>query len=357
MASDMNKENVRFFFLLFFLGVCFFLCWKIFAGFLEPLILAACLASVFSPLMKWFGEIFPGKDALNASLSCTVVVLLVVLPLCYLIVSFSFQAVSVYDSLNTILSGDTIGSYLSEEKFKEVLLMLPYGDLLASQMSFDPQSLLKSLLKNGVGLLSSSVGSLLGRGGSFLFGFAGMILALWLFFHAGEALREGFLKISPLSRKQEMKVVDEFHQIARTSFIGTFGTAGVQGIFGGILFWFYGFSPLLMGMLFAFASLIPVVGTSLVWGPVALYLLVTGAVWQGIVLILLGALIGFSDNLIRPFFMKGEGEIHPVLLFFSIIGGLSAFGFFGMVYGPIILAITRITLHIYYEEYGKTLDT
>ena len=353
----MEKDRIRFFSLLAFLALCLFLCWKIFASFLEPLILAACLASVFSPLLDRFEKYFPGKTALNASLSCGIIVLLVVLPLCYLVVSFSIQAVSVYGSLDTLLSGDVISRYLSEEKFKEYLMLLPYGDTLAQHLHFDPQSILKNILRNGVGWLSSSVGSLLGKGGNFLFGFGAMILALWLFFHTGSSLKEGALRLSPLSRKQEMKVVDEFHHIARTSFIGTFGTAAVQGVFGGILFWFYGFSPLLLGMLFAFASLIPVVGTSLLWGPVALYFIVTGALGKGLILIVLGALIGFSDNLIRPLFMKGEGDIHPVLLFFSIIGGLSAFGFFGMLYGPIILAITRISLHIYYEEYGKALDT
>ncbi|MBF0273751.1 MAG: AI-2E family transporter [Nitrospinae bacterium] len=353
----MNKEekeldSQRFYFLLFLIVFSIYLCWQLFSPFLEAIILAACIASIFSPLYLMLEKKLPGRKVLNSTLSSIAVVLIVILPIIYIIFSFSVQGVEAYGKLEKFVNSDSAAKLLSVHTWKEYLSLLPYGSEILDKYSFDPKEILKGLMKGAITLTQSSISTVAGTGISFTINFSMMIIALWIFFFSGEDFLHYVLKISPLSQKQEIMIVDEFSSISKTTFVGTFGAATIQGIMGGVLLWFYGFSPLISGVAFAFASLIPIVGTSLVWGPIALFLIFTGSVASGIILIVLGASIGFSDNLLRPLLMKEGSEIHPGIMFFSIIGGLLAFGFFGMIYGPIIVAITKIVLDIYYEGYG-----
>jgi predicted PurR-regulated permease PerM len=104
-------------------------------------------------------------------------------------------------------------------------------------------------------------------------------------------------------------------------------------------------------------SLIPYVGAGIVWLPVGIYLLIIGQIWQGIFLICYGALIISSvDNVIRAYIIKGKANVHPIFVFFSILGGIALFGFWGILFGPLIVAITITIFHIYEMEYAKQLD-
>jgi predicted PurR-regulated permease PerM len=107
----------------------------------------------------------------------------------------------------------------------------------------------------------------------------------------------------------------------------------------------------------AVLALLPYVGTALVWVPIGIYLLAVGQVWQGIFLLLWGLLvISTIDNLLRPFLMKGKTEVHPIFIFFSILGGIALFGFWGIIFGPLIIAVAVTLLDIYEEEFKEVLE-
>ena len=115
----------------------------------------------------------------------------------------------------------------------------------------------------------------------------------------------------------------------------------VQGAIGGVVFWALGIhAALLWGVLMGFLSLLPAVGTGLIWVPVAVYLLVTGAIWQGIVLVLCGLfVIGMVDNVLRPILVGRETRIPDYVVLITTLGGLEAMGFNGLVIGPVIAAL------------------
>ena len=112
-------------------------------------------------------------------------------------------------------------------------------------------------------------------------------------------------------------------------------------------------SPLLLGFCAAFASIVPVVGTALVWVPAGLYLIFTGASWKGIFVLVWGvAVVTTADNIIRPWVVGGKVQLHPLVLVFAILGGVEAFGFLGLFLGPVVASVLSVLFGIIREELG-----
>src|SRR5205823_5559979 len=126
----------------------------------------------------------------------------------------------------------------------------------------------------------------------------------------------------------------------------------VQGLLGGLIFWFFHIhAPVLWGVLMAFLSMLPAVGAALVWLPVALYLIATGAVWKGVVLIVFGTLvIGLVDNLLRPILVGKDARMPDYVVLVSTLGGMAIFGLNGFVIGPVVAAMFMAAWHIVATE-------
>ncbi len=138
---------------------------------------------------------------------------------------------------------------------------------------------------------------------------------------------------------------------------GLFLTAIAQGVAGGIGMWLAGFPGLFWGTMMGFASFIPVVGTALIWIPATLYLFLTGdTTWAIFLAIWSVAVVGSIDNLLRPFLMQGSAGMNTLMIFFSLLGGIQLFGLIGLIYGPLIFAITMVLFNIYEEEFRSFLD-
>jgi predicted PurR-regulated permease PerM len=125
--------------------------------------------------------------------------------------------------------------------------------------------------------------------------------------------------------------------------------AVIQGLLGGISFWALGLpSPIFWGTAMALLSFIPIGGTALIWGPASILLLIGGAVLKGLILLGLGVfVISMVDNLLRPFFISTRTKIHPLLLFFAVLGGVQAFGLIGLVAGPLVATLFLTLIEIY----------
>jgi predicted PurR-regulated permease PerM len=140
--------------------------------------------------------------------------------------------------------------------------------------------------------------------------------------------------------------------------LGTLITAAAQGTAGGIAFKIAGLPALFWGAMMSFSSLIPFVGTSLIWLPASIYLFLSGRWKYGIFMVLWSVLVvGMIDNFIRPLFMKESGSgMSTLVIFFAILGGLSYFGLIGLLYGPLIVGITLVLLYIYSLEFKGLLN-
>jgi predicted PurR-regulated permease PerM len=159
-------------------------------------------------------------------------------------------------------------------------------------------------------------------------------------------------EVSPLRREDTRALLEEFRTVGRTTLSGTVVTGVTQGALATIGFWVTGVpQPLFLGIATAIASLVPAVGTLLVWVPAGLYLLATGSPGTGVVELAWGALVvvGFSDYVIRPRLVGDEG-MPAILTFLALFGGLEVLGLPGLVAGPVLMALAVAVLRLYARE-------
>jgi predicted PurR-regulated permease PerM len=126
----------------------------------------------------------------------------------------------------------------------------------------------------------------------------------------------------------------------------------LQGVLGGLAFTVGGISsPIFWAVLIAFFSIVPVVGSALIWAPAALYLAFSGHWGRAIVLVAIcGGVAGLADNIVRPLLLRNRSRLNELLLFLSVLGGLQVFGLLGLVIGPMVVAAAMGVFRVYVEH-------
>ena len=319
----------------------------IFWVFLKPAAFAAILGVGLFPLHSKI-QVRVRNKGLAALLSTIAVVLLFVLPAGFMVVAVSSEMASA-------------GRYLAEKSQQAGGL-----EQLASHAIRGPMDWLEryvDLDKFGIrdwfASLPGKVGRVLVTTGTFLVsraaGFAGQTVVtffvLFFLFRDGPALLEQIYSLMPLRGALIARLLAKVRDGIVGNLYGILGVAMVQGLLTGLALWVLGGpSPMLLGAMASFSSLIPIVGTSLVWLPASLYLM-TVQLWKGIALLLWGVLIvGSSDHLVRPLIVQGRLEIHPLLLLFAMLGGVKVFGLLGIFLGPIVLSLASALFDMIREE-------
>jgi len=153
----------------------------------------------------------------------------------------------------------------------------------------------------------------------------------------------------PLSTMHKRALLETFATVVRATVKGNLVVSVIQGALGGLAFWFLGVSgALLWAVMMAFLSLVPAVGSALVWLPVAIYFLITGNLWQGIALIVYGVLIiGLIDNLLRPMLVGKDTRMPDYVVMITTLGGMAVLGINGFVLGPVVAALFIAVWRIY----------
>ena len=150
--------------------------------------------------------------------------------------------------------------------------------------------------------------------------------------------------VLPLDRTRSRKLLHRAHEIVTASVYGVVVIAIIQGALGGVMFAVLGLpSPIVWGVVMTFLSTIPMLGSGIIWGPAAVVLGVTGQWWKMGALTIWGALvIGTIDNFLRPRLVGKRTRMHDLLVFFSVLGGLAAFGVIGLLLGPVVLGMSMV---------------
>ena len=153
----------------------------------------------------------------------------------------------------------------------------------------------------------------------------------------------------PMDDRHQQQLLDKFSTVVRATVKGNLVVATIQGALGGVAFWWLGAtSALLWGTAMAFVSLLPAVGAALIWAPFAIYLVLSGSVWQGIALVAYGVLvIGLVDNLLRPVLVGKDTQMPDYMVMITTLGGMAVFGINGFVIGPTIAAMFIAAWHLY----------
>jgi predicted PurR-regulated permease PerM len=182
-----------------------------------------------------------------------------------------------------------------------------------------------------------------------------IFLGTFYLFRDGPEALDLLKRVLPLDKSQQEKFYDLVVNTVHASLFSSFVIAAVQGALGGLLFALLGIPhPILWGVIMAFLSLIPMLGSGLVWVPAAIYLAVDGQWVKAGIMVAAGVLvIGTADNILRPILMKGRADMGELLVLISVIGGLAVFGMVGIVLGPLVVAIALASLHMYAAMHAR----
>jgi predicted PurR-regulated permease PerM len=175
-----------------------------------------------------------------------------------------------------------------------------------------------------------------------------VLFATYYLFRDGTMIASKFFRMLPLDESQVSVLTGRARDVIRVSVYGVLVIAVVQGVLGGLMFWILGIPAVVTWtVVMIIASIIPVVGASIIIAPAVLYLLATGHPGKAVVLALWGVLVvGMADNFLRPRLVGRRTDMHELLVFFSVLGGLQAFGALGFLLGPSVLAVTLAMLEM-----------
>mgnify|MGYP001562405187 FL=1 len=179
-----------------------------------------------------------------------------------------------------------------------------------------------------------------------------MLFTMFYLFKQGARLCENIKEHIPFHEAHKKNIAESLSAVVYASLYGLVVAGFVQGALGALGLWIFDVqSPILWGLVIVILSMLPLLGTSLVWFPAAVYKFFTGEIWNGVGLFLYGLIIlSTIDNIIRPKLIGSKAKIHPVLVLLGVIGGLKVFGFLGILLGPVILSVLTVFLSLYIEE-------
>ena len=318
--------------------------------FSQPLLWAVLAAVLFQPLYRWFLARRGGRETQSALLSLLVILLAVVLPALWIGSAVVAEATQLFLAFRE-------GRIDVALYFEQVFAALPASlQLSLDRAGFgdfgEVQAQLTDLVQASLGLIAQQA---LAIGGSVFGFFLGIAIALYVGFFLlrdGHAIGEHVLRVLPFSRGVADRLAERFLVLVRATIKGSVVVGIVQGALGAITFWIVEIpSILLLGVIMAIASLLPAVGPAIVWVPAAIYLLATGAIWEGIVVIVLGvALIGMIDNILRPILVGRDTGIPDWLILVTTLGGIALFGLSGIVIGPLVAGLFLASWSILGEQ-------
>lgn len=316
--------------------------------FFAAVLWAAVIAILFSPLQRRWQPHFGERRnllALAVLLLCTVIV---ILPLLLVGMTLAGEVATLYEKIQ---SGeiDVIGFVRRQQLPAPVETGLLHAgiDLQGLGQSFKEASMQVS---SYIATKALNIGQ---NTAQFLISFALMLYLAYFFLRDGDGIVRIIIRALPLGEDKERLLMTRITGVIGATVRGNLVVALVQGTLGGLIFWILGVqAPLLWGTTMVIASLLPAVGAALIWGPVAIYFLATGAIWQAVVLTVVGAgVIGLVDNVLRPILVGRETKMPDYLVLLSTVGGISAFGISGFVVGPLIAALFISFWGIFIREF------
>lgn len=326
-------------------------------SFLLPLLIAAIGAGMLHPVYRFFQRLFKGRNAF-ASVTTIVFLLAIILgPLAAFLGIVVDQAIEISQSAIPWV----------EKNFGKTETMLDAEKWITGQFpALEGMMPTRSQLLQGIGEVAQKTGGFLvaslskmttGTAAFFLNLFV-MLYAMFFFLISGRAILDKILSYSPLASHESERLVGRFISVARATLKGSVTIGIIQGALGGIGFAVAGISgAAFWGTVMAVMSVIPGVGTVIVWVPAVAYLFFTGDTLTAILLLAWCAgVVGTIDNVLRPRLVGKDAEMPDLLILLSTLGGLFLFGAVGFVVGPIVCSLFLAVWEIYGDTFEDSLS-
>jgi predicted PurR-regulated permease PerM len=319
-----------------------YLCYRLALPFLPALAWALALAVLFAPFQRWF-ETKLAWTSVAAFVSVLAIGLLVVVPATFVGQRLVVQAAA---------GAKRVEQKVTSGEWREFLADHPRVSSFVDTV--DRQIDLPGTIKTFTIWLTSFAGSIVKGSADQVFDFGLTLYLLFFFLRDRRSAIRSLRALVPITTAEMDRLVRRVGDTIFATVYGTLTVAGVQGLLGGLMFWWLGLgAPLLWGVVMALLSVVPVLGAFVIWIPMAGFLALEGGWGKALILVLWGLLvIGTVDNLLRPFLVGNRLKLHTVLAFMAFVGGLILFGPAGMILGPVTLTVTSVLLEIWSGRIG-----
>ena len=329
------------------------IAWPFFGAILWALVVTIAFAPVNDRLLLKM----PTRRNTAATLTLLLVIALVIIP------AFIVGSLMVDEALhtyNSVQSKEIDFAQLAQEL--QSVVPQRWQEMAGRYITTDleeVQAKVSALVTTGVQIIAGQAVSVGQRAFNFAMALGVMLYLTYFLLRDGRYITRRIGEAIPLRSEQRRALFDKFTTVIRATVKGSIVVAFVQGILGGLIFAFLDIrAAVLWGVVMGLFSLIPAIGTGIVWVPVSIYLLATGAVWQGVTLLMLGFfVISMVDNVLRPILVGQDTQMPDYVVLISTLGGLSVLGINGLIVGPVIAAMFISAWEIFTENRAVSQQT
>ena len=351
MSASTPHDIILWFFLAIFLISCLVLGWLLWP-FVSVIILAAVITGIFNPIYRYLNQRL--QPTLSSLLTCLIIFLVLFIPVSAFVGIIANEAYDMYLSAREALASNPFKKLIENSQIVDRinLILSNFG------IAITGEELNKGIAELGrfVGLyLYEQARSMTANILNLVVNFCFMLLIIFYLLIDSPRLISFIVKLSPLPDDQDEKLIQKFKDMAGAILIGN-GLGGlIQGTLGGAVFAFFGFqSPFLWGVIMALLAFLPIVGIGAVFLPASIFLFLKGRIGAGIFFIVFYILLsGGIEYFFKPKLVGHRVQMHTLLVFLSIIGGLKLFGILGIIYGPLVVTAFLTLADIYESSYQR----
>ncbi|MBB5220836.1 putative PurR-regulated permease PerM [Amaricoccus macauensis] len=344
---ETELQHKAFLLLLALVSVAFF--WLL-VPFYGAVFWAVILAIVFNPLQRRFERRFGARSNSAALLSILVCIVIAIIPMSLILGALVSEGAAMVARIQQ-------NQYDPGQVLQDLHAAMPaWLERILDRFNLNNFDALRDRLVEAAKQVSQFIATRAVTFGSntlrFIASIGVMLYVLFFLFRDGRAIGRAILACMPMSDAKNRALIQKFAAVVRATVKGNIAIAVIQGTIGGIAFWLLGIEgALLWGAMMIFLSLLPAVGSALVWLPAAIYLFATGEVGKGVILVVIGVgVIGLVDNLLRPKLVGADTKMPDYVILVSTLGGISIFGINGFVIGPLIAALFMAAWAIFRDE-------
>jgi predicted PurR-regulated permease PerM len=332
----MIETNFRKAFLLFMVGALTIGLLIVLRGFLLTILVSALMAGLVYPVFTWLAGRLGNRTRLAASITLLLTFILIVGPLLGIVSLVVSQAASITESIRPVVERT-----INEPTYLDRMLRdLPGYDLVApyrEQIVTTAGNVVNSIGRFLMTSLSNTTRGTV----SFLFHFVIALYTMFFLLLDGPGMLRAVLDHLPLHTSEKNLLTDRFVSVTRATIKGTIIIGIIQGATAGLAFWAVGIpNAAFWTVVMAVLSILPLIGSALIWVPASIMLFASGAVTKAILLAAFCALIvGSIDNVLRPRLVGHDTKMHDIVILFSTLGGIAAFGPLGFIIGPVLAGL------------------
>jgi predicted PurR-regulated permease PerM len=354
LSDSTPRDIILWFFLALFLVSCFLLG-RLLWPFLSVIVLSAVITGIFMPVYRYLNRRL--SPIFSSLLTCLLIFLVLFIPVSVFIGILANEAYDMYLTARAAVLNNPFKELLANSRIVEKIN--PFLSNFGLTITGDEINKGIAELGRVVGLfLYEQARSMTTNVVNFLVNFFFMILIIFYLLIDSQRLASFIVELSPLPDEQDEKLIQKFKDMAGAILIGN-GLGGIiQGTLGGTIFAVFGFnSPFFWGVIMSVMAFLPIVGIGIVFIPASIYLFLNGRFGAGIFFIIFYILLsGGIEYFFKPKLVGKRVQMHTLLVFLSIIGGLKLFGILGIIYGPLVVTAFLTLSDIYQSSYRRNLE-